>query len=209
MKGGSSTNNDIVAAQRREAAVAEQRERERQQRLQHGRNRIAAIFRGGIEDDFYDGYENTILDYYNPEIDRQYGEAREQNLFDLARRGLLRSTAAAERSADTLRERNEAREKVASDASNAVGNLKSDVNAAERSAYNILTATEDPTAAANNALTEVNAIQTRGPELSPLGDIFSSVVNAYSNYQAADRARRYRDTVMGRGPNTTSGRNVA
>jgi hypothetical protein len=163
----------------------------------------------GIGQDFYEGYRDALSSFYQPTVNQQFREAKSQNLFDLARKGLLRSSVAADRAGDLVRDRAEANAKIASEIEGQVTGLRTDVNNAKRNAYNLLTSTEDPTTAANAALTEVNAIQTRKPSFNALGDLFASALNSYSTFRNAQAGREAVASIPSRSPYQSSGRNYA
>lgn len=160
----------------------------------------------GIGQDFYDNFKSSILDFYMPEVERQHREAKSQNLFNLARRGLLRSSEAADSAGDLVRERAQADATVKADAEGQTSNLRSDVSRAKQNALSLLQSTEDPTTAANAAASEVNAIQSRAPRFDELGSLFSSALNAVGSYRDAQNARRGYEAIVGRGPYESSGR---
>lgn len=161
--------------------------------------------KAGIGQDFYENYRKSLEGFYKPDIENQFTEARSQNLFDLARKGLLRSSVSADRAGDLVRDKSAADARVASEIEGQVTGLKGDVNNAKQKSYGLLTSTEDPTTAANTALTEVNAIQTRKPQFSALGDLFASALNSYSTFRNAQSARQAVASVPSRNPNQSSG----
>lgn len=165
----------------------------------------------GIGDDFYDSYYNTVADHYTPQLEDQYAEAKSQNLFDLSRRGLLRSSHGADNTAEVEKEYALGKLDVANRAQQQRDNLVNDVNTAETNALNMVQGAEDPSAGIDAALREATAIQSRSPDLSgSLGNLFSAALNSYSNYQNVANARNYRDqAVAARSPTQSSGRNYA
>ena len=162
----------------------------------------------GIGQNFYDGFKNSVLEYQRPEVAKQFENAQSQNLYDLARRGTLRSSVAADNASDLLEEKALADARVMSDAENQTAGLRSDISRAQQNAISLLQATEDPTAAANAALTEVNAIQSRAPQFQPLGELFSAAARGYNSYQQGKNNRAWQ-SLAARGPHTSSGRNIA
>ena len=163
----------------------------------------------GIGQDFYDGFKNSILDYYNPEVNRQFKEAQEANLFDLARRGMLRSSVAADHAAEAVRERADAESRVGANAEQQTAGLRGDIANAQQSALSLLQQTEDPTAAANAAATEVNAIQSQAPNFDPLGDLFSAAARSFAGFQQAQNTKNaYQKALGGNSPWGSSGRNI-
>lgn len=163
------------------------------------------VTREGIGQDFYENYRKSLEDFYVPTVNEQFEETKSQNLFDLARKGLLRSSTATERAADLLKDKSAADAQVRSQIEGQVSGLRSDVNRAKTNAVNLLTSTEDPTTAANAALTEVNAIQSRSPQFNDLGNLFASALNAYSTYRNAQQGREYLSRIPTRSPYASSG----
>jgi hypothetical protein len=161
---------------------------------------------GGIGQDFYENFRKSLEGFYRPDAERQFDEARGQNLFDLARKGLLRSSTSVKRAEDLVRDKSAADARLGSEIEGQVTGLRGDVNAAKQRAYGLLTSTEDPTTAANSALTEVNAIQTRKPSFNALGDLFASALNSYSTFRNAQSQREQLAGLPTRSPSASSGR---
>lgn len=162
----------------------------------------------GIGSGFYDKFRQSIYDHYQPEIARQHEEAKDANLFDLARRGLLRSSTATKNAAELVRERADADARLAANAENQTAGLQGDISRAQQSAMQLLEQSADPTSAANAAATEVNAIQSRSPQFDPLGDLFSAAARSFAGWQNAQNQRRNYGSIPTRNPYTDSGRNV-
>ncbi len=160
----------------------------------------------GIGQDFYDNYQKSLSDFYKPNVEEQFQEAKSQNIFDLARKGLLRSSVSTDRAGDLVRDKAEADAKVNSEIEGQVTALQGDVRNAKQKAYGLLTSTEDPTTAANTALTEVNAIQTRKPNFDALGELFASALNSYSTFRNAQAGRAAVASIPGNNPSASSGR---
>ena len=160
----------------------------------------------GIGQDFYDNFKGSILDFQRPEVERQFTEAKGQNLFDLARRGLMKSSRAATAAGDLARTKAEADAKLVADAEAQTSGLRSDVSSAQRNALNLLTSTEDPTSAANAAQQEVNAIQTRAPQFSDMGNLFANVLTSAGMSQQAANARRGVGSIPVRSPYASTGK---
>lgn len=167
-----------------------------------------AEYAEGIGSDFYDDFNQSILDYYMPEVENQFEDATSQNLFDLGRRGTLRSSLAADRAGELTEERALADAQVRTNAENQTAGLRKQISDAEQNAIAMLQATEDPTSAANSALTEVNAIQSQAPDFSPLGDLFTASALGYQRYVDAQRAQKYADSIPSSSPYESRGRNV-
>ena len=162
----------------------------------------------GLGDQFYTDYKDSILGYYQPEVAKQFEDAQSANLFDLARRGTLRSSQAADNAAELLEEKAIADARVTSNAENQTAGLRTDMSRAQQNALSLLQATEDPTTAANTAATEVNAIQSRSPTFDPLGEMFSAAARGYAGYQQGVDNRKWQSAIPTKNPYTSSGRNI-
>ena len=55
---------------------------------------------GGFDDAFYNKYKQAVLDYYTPQVDKQYSDAKKQAVYGLGRSGNLISSAANDLTAD-------------------------------------------------------------------------------------------------------------
>src|SRR5881394_1203397 len=89
------SNNQMVQFEMQQAQEAKAKENKRQARLDQGKTAIDALF--GPEnfgDPFYEKYRKAELKYSLPQLQQQYGTAKDAMTYDLARAGTLRSTAA-------------------------------------------------------------------------------------------------------------------
>jgi hypothetical protein len=123
-----------------------------------------------------------------PQLDTQYGKAKRDMTYDLARAGTLRSSVAGEAQGYLENEKavNEASLRAKADTDTA--SLRQSIASQQQQAYNQLYATEDPDVAANTATHAVANAQVAQPNISPLGDLFKplviggiSAVNGYSD----------------------------
>jgi hypothetical protein len=122
---------------------------------------------------------------------------------------MVRSSVASDRAGELAEDKAMAEAKVQSDAEGQVAGLKRDMSNAKQNALTLLQQTEDPTAAADAALTEVNAVKSTAPRFDPLGEMFRAAALGYTSYRDAQAAKRYRDAVPTTNPYTSSGRNVS
>lgn len=160
---------------------------------------------GGFDNAFYDKYKSAYLDYYNPDVEKQYTDAKEQLNYAHARAGTLNSSMAGENLADLVYQNDMRKSEVASKADAAAGQLRQNVAQQKSAAINQLYSTENPDIAANTALNSVRTIQNAQPEFSPLGDLFKSAIVGAGSYMQA-----YNDpwNRMGGPPSVNAGRNV-
>ena len=170
------SNNQMVQFQMQQAQEAKQKENQRQARLNQGKGVIDALF--GPEnfgDSFYNKYHDAELAYSLPQLEQQYGTAKDAMTYDLARAGTLRSTAAGY--AQSLLEQqnavNEAGIRAKADTDTAA--LRNSIASQQQQAYNQLYATEDPSVAANTAANSVANAQLTQPNTGALGDLFKPI----------------------------------
>lgn len=182
--GGDKTAKRAAKDARRAAAEAEAAEAKRKADIATGNTNIDAAF-AQYNPAFYDQYKQTYTGNYNPEVDRQYGSAMGKMLSGLAERGLDASTVGNSAIGDVTRTRDEARSRVASDAESAAGTLKGNVERQRTGLYSLNLAAADPEGIKARAIGEATSLAA--PQaVSPLGDLFASVLAPYAAYQQAN-----------------------
>ena len=136
---------------------------------------------GGFQDDFYNKYRQSILDYYNPQEGDQYNQARSDLSAQLARAGTLDSSFATQSVAKLAKQDALNRAQIASGADTQTGALRTTVSQDEQSALNQLYSTEDPTVAANTAGNMVANAQLTKPQLNPAQALFAPITAGVGN----------------------------
>ena len=151
---------------------------------------------GGFDDEFYDKFKQSILDYYMPQVEDQYGKAKDQTTYGLARAGTLQSSAATDEAARLAKENDLNRANVVSQADTGAAGLRQRVAQEQAKAESTLYATEDPDVATNQALAAVKDVSVAQPELSPLGQIFQTALiggaNAYTGARNQNLINEYK-----------------
>jgi len=151
--------------------------------------------KGGFGDDFFNQFRDAITSYYMPDVAKQYGDAKDELTYRLARAGTLRSSGATEEQADLANQNVVNEAQVRSKADTAAGGLRDRVASERAKAESQLYATEDPNVAANQALAAVENISAVKPDLTPLGAIFDIAsiggAGAASGYQNAEYLKKY------------------
>lgn len=158
------------------AALARKEEQARKARILEGQGKIDQNF-SLFDDDFFNRYRGDYLNYYNPQVDKQFGDARMGLRYDLARRGVMNSTPGQHRFADLIDMYGQRRNEVASNAQSAVSGLRGQVEQNKAELYQQNTTSADPSLAAQGAVSRVNSLTTP-PAYSPIGDLFAGVVNS-------------------------------
>ena len=154
---------------------------------------------GGFDDAFYNKYKQNVLDYYMPQVDKQYSDAKKQATYGLARSGNLLSSAANDLTADLSKQNDVNIAGVRNQADTAAGDLRSQVNTERQKATSQLYATEDPEVAANQALASVRDISLSQPNMSPLSALFNVATiggaNVLKGYQGQQNLNTFNSSL--------------
>lgn len=186
------TIQDQMLADSREARAKEEA---RALRIKDGSTKIDGVF-GGFDDSFYDGHRKTYTDFYQPEIDKQFGNAKDQLTYALARSGTLNSTVAGEKTADLNDAYTIQTASTLSQANDAAAALRGNVNNEKSSLVSLLNATGDADRAANEATARSQQIFQKQPSYNPLGELFSGVTAGIGNYAAGQANRNAYNTYF-------------
>lgn len=167
------------------AEIARQEEQARKTRILAGQGKIDDQFKV-FDNSYYDKFKNDYLANYNPQVDQQFGNARRDLRYQLADRGIVNSTPGNRRFADLIDLYGQRRNQVAQNALSATQGLKTDVENNKAELYNQNTTAADPSLAAQNSVSRLNALTTPQP-YSPLGDLFAGILNGGANAFGASR----------------------
>lgn len=182
LMGGGGGGGDDYAAQRR------QEEQERQARIQQGMGYIDNSF-AQFNDDYYSGRSQAYQDYYLPQVDRQFEDARKSIAYDLSRAGNLRSTAANEAYADLDRQLLEQRGAIIDRAQAEADAERNRILSERNSLVSQLQGSADPDAAQSSAMASANMFANAQPAYSPLANIFVPLTNTVANVVQGNRDR--------------------
>jgi hypothetical protein len=160
---------------------------------------------GGFDDAFYNKYKQAVLDYYMPQVGKQYKDAGDELTYRLARSGNITSSAGNTATADLAEQNALNQANVRNQADTAAGDLRTQVASEENKAVSQLYATENPEVAANTALSSVRDISLKQPDLSPLSGIFNIAsiggANILKGYQSQQLANAYKTALNSAGSN--------
>jgi hypothetical protein len=133
---------------------------------------------GGFDDAFYNDYKQKVLDYYQPDEQRQYDEAQRDLTYNLARAGTLQSSTAGDKMGELAY--NDALQKanIVANANTQTGNLQNQIQSNKESLINQLYATDDPTLTANLAESSAQASRLQDPMLTPAASLFAPALSA-------------------------------
>ncbi len=152
------------------AQVARQQEAERAARVRKGTRAINEQF-AQFDPSFFQGIEQSALDFFNPQLQDQYGDTRETLIKNLARSGNLQGSVGARRLGDLEEELSTQQARIADKARSIAQGARADVERNRAALLQNLAATADPFAAAQAAGAQAQAL-TAPPEFSPLEDTF-------------------------------------
>lgn len=159
-------------------AAAQQRadEEARQARIAQGRQSIDDTFNSTYNDDFFNNIGKTYTDYYNPQVDQQYEDAKKKLTFNLGRQGILGSTEAGDQFKKLEDKYGQERQNIANNALQAGQTARGNVEQQRNQLYSINNSTADPAAAAASAQNALKNITTQ-PSLTSLGNLFAEFLN--------------------------------
>lgn len=153
---------------------AKKTEAKRQQAVLKGQENIDSAF-SQYGDDYYNGFKQDYLDYYTPQIGREYGRTRGHLFAGLLERGIGESTVGASKMADLQRQRDEELTNAGNQAADAANALRSKVEGEKTNLYSLNLASADPKAI--NARAIGSATSLAAPQAySPIGQIFASAL---------------------------------
>lgn len=194
--GGPKYDNTLEKQMLAEAEEARKREEERQARIKSGLTSIDATF-APFDDSFYGERKSAFLDFYRPQLDDQFADAKDQLTYALARNGILNSTMAGDQSAKLSKDYATNWASIVSKADADVNNLKSNVANEKSALVQQLNATADADRVTNDALGRTQQMFQQRPDYNPLGDIFAGVGDAFGNYNTAVQNRAIYDAYFG------------
>lgn len=155
------------------AQTAANADLERKASIDRGKWAIDDAFRR-FDDGFFDQTRKAYLDYVNPQLERQAGDARQQLEFGLARSGLTNSSAAGRERANLDLDIGTQRQAIADNAEAAVADQRRNVDTSRSTLVSQLQGDADTQGAANRASSQAATLAIR-PSFSPLGELFGNV----------------------------------
>lgn len=173
-----------------EAAAARADEQARQEQIRGGTSRINDIFGGQFNDDFFANRRKAFLDYANPQLEDQYGDAQKELTFALTRGGNLNSSTRAQKAGDLQTKYNLNKQMVSDQAIASETDARNAVEDTRANLIATLNATGDATGVANQALTR-SAVLSKPAAYSPLANLFADFTSTLGTQAALERANYY------------------
>jgi hypothetical protein len=176
--------------------MQQMQEMQRQAGIQSGTAAIDGLFNQQFDDNFFNQRREAALGYYMPQLDQQYGDARDQLKFALARGGNADSSAAAAQQGDLEQKYGTLRQSIADKARGFETNARNNIENARSGLIANLNATGDAQGAINSAQARLKALSA-GDEYSPLADLFSTSLSLAGQQGALERADQMSGGVVG------------
>lgn len=184
----SSLFDDHADETRQLAADTERKSREAEQKRQSdiraGQAGIDSAF-SQFNPAYYDTFKSAYTGNYIPQINDQYGIAKDKLLATLAGKGTKESTVGANQMGVLTKTRDTAQADVGNQATDAANNLRKQVEDTKTKLYTLNTSAADPQGMSAQAISNATAI-AKPEALSPLGQVFASTLQGFGAYNKAD-----------------------
>jgi len=138
---------------------------------------------GQFTDDYYSNLGKSYLDYYTPELDRQYQDAQKQTTFRFANSGNLDSGSSNTAFGDLAQQYAMQRTQLADRSLAEQQGARSNVEQTRADLIAQLEGGAGVESTAQSAMARASAL-SQGPQYSPLGDMFSQITGALANSSA-------------------------
>lgn len=175
-----------------------EQERLRQQRIAQGREQLDEIFSGleggEGEPSIPEQQQQAFLDYANPQVQQQMGNAQQDLTFALARSGQNTGSLAANRQADLEQEFQLQQQSVADQAMDVGNKARENIASQRQSLLNLLNATADPGQVATQARQNVANLAAT-PAFSPVGPLFQNVTSGLAGALGGYQQRQQRENI--------------
>lgn len=162
-------------------AQMEARELERQYAVDLGKVGIDKNFKK-FDKDYYKDYRKDYRAYYRPQVKDQFNESTGKLTASLADRGMLESSVGNSAQAKLYKDYTQANTNIANEAVDASNKLRSQVQDQKSNLYSLNEASADPMGVNAQAIGASTAL-VAPPTYSPLGQLFSSALQPFLNYQ--------------------------
>lgn len=194
-----SSGGDGGAAQAQSNAEAA-----REANISTGMQNIDGAF-SQFDDPYYQSQAQAYSDYYQPQVQKQYGDARQQLILNLGHQGTINSSEAARQLSNLDLQYNQQQASQASAAQNFAAQARNQVENSRNQLVQELNASADPAAAAQ-AATSLTASLATPPAFSPLGNLFATAAPGAANAIAAStQTPSMYSPAMFSGPSVSTG----
>lgn len=172
-----------MGAKDNSAQIARDAEAKRQASINSGMERINQTFQP-FNDDYFAKQGQSYNDYYLPQVEDQYQDARKKLTYNLARGGGLNSTAGAEQLGHLTEEYTKQRGAIGEQALAEQQRQRGVMEGNRSNVVNQLYSSANPEAAAASAAAGATQM-TAPPAYSALGDLFGKFAGTGASYIGA------------------------
>ena len=170
----------------RNAADSRRQEAARQADIRAGKASIDSTF-GQFDEPFYQALSRSYVDFARPQLDEEFGRAREQTTYQLARGGNLDSSSRVRQFGDLDRRYGIALQDVTDRGRQYATDARGNVESARSDLVANLQLTGDAQGATNAALSQARMLAST-PAYSPLEQVFTDVTSGLASQIALERA---------------------
>jgi hypothetical protein len=199
MCGSPKVDNTIQNQMLADSARARQDEEARAGRIRTGTADIDRTFEG-FGDDFFNGFRDNIMDYQQPQLDDQFGDAQDELTFALTRAGTLNSSMAGQKRADLTSAYTDNLASLLNDAEGQTGDLRGRVANEKSSLTSLLNATGDAQRSANEATSRSRVLFEQQPRFNPLPAVFQGAATGVGNFVEQRQRSQVLDAYFGGSP---------
>ena len=171
---------------KRQARDQQRAEAERQRKIKLGRSKIDKALDSTFTPDVFKQVQQSYVANYMPQLQKQYGDAKDQWLYQFARQGLTQSDAAARQFGELAKMRSDEAAAIASRGIDAGTQLRGRVEDTRSDLYGQVSMTADPAAAARSATAQA-ATLAAPPSYDPYQDVFARSTGMLGQAIAAER----------------------
>ncbi|GKT32077.1 hypothetical protein ADUPG1_006328, partial [Aduncisulcus paluster] len=136
----------------------------------------------GFDQSYFDNVKSDYMDYYQPQLDKQFGTATDNLTFALARAGTLNSSIAGQKQADLTTRYTDNLASLLSQASGAADDARNKLNSEKSSMISLLNSTGNADMVGNEALARTQMLQNQRPTYNPIGDVFGGAAMGVGQY---------------------------
>lgn len=171
------------------AEEARRREEERQARIAEGTQRINTTFDSRFNPGFFQQRFQTALDFWMPQLQKQFTDSQRQLTLALSRAGQLNSSVRGEKFADLEEQFDLQSQAIQDRARGLLNEEKANIERSRSGLISQLSSTADASAAAQQANNQARLLSAPA-SFEPLEQVFVDVTSGLASVADAERRRR-------------------
>lgn len=160
-------------------------EEERQNRVNQGMTNIDNAF-AKFDQPYFDTYSKKLVNYWLPDIDRQFDDANNKLAFAFGSTNPGGSSASAKAFADLKVDKDRRIQEAYDNSVGEANKLRQNIDNQRGAVTSQLNATSDFYSAGDAAVRAADTLSSE-PVFSPLGDLFTNITDQYATAQQAAR----------------------